>query len=115
MSSAYALDHIALGLHRIADGVPFLVGTLGGRYRDGGPSGAFTGAQWSFAEGEKIELIEPLGEPNGFMYRFLEARGPGVHHVTFKVPDIVAAAERDADLLAVAAWCERVLDFRLSP
>ena len=28
------------------------------------------------------------------MHRFLAARGPGVHHVTFKVPDIVAAAER---------------------
>jgi Asp-tRNA(Asn)/Glu-tRNA(Gln) amidotransferase A subunit family amidase len=28
---------------------------------------------------------------------------------------LVAAAERDAELLAVAAWCERVLDFKLSP
>jgi catechol 2,3-dioxygenase-like lactoylglutathione lyase family enzyme len=28
------------------------------------------------------------------MYRFLAARGPGIHHVTFNVPDIVAAAER---------------------
>jgi len=94
MSPGYALDHIALGLRRIADGVPFLVGELGGRYLDGGPSGNFTGGQWSFADGEKLELIEPLGEPGGFMHRFLAARGPGVHHVTFKVPDIAAAAER---------------------
>ncbi len=93
MSPGYALDHIALGLHRIADGVAFLAGELGGRFKDGGPSGNFTGAQWSFADGEKLELIEPLGEPGGFMHRFLAARGPGVHHVTFKVPDIVAAAE----------------------
>jgi Asp-tRNA(Asn)/Glu-tRNA(Gln) amidotransferase A subunit family amidase len=28
---------------------------------------------------------------------------------------LVAAADRDADLLAVAGWCERVLDFGLSP
>src|SRR6185503_7379192 len=94
MSSGYALDHIALGLRRIADGVPFLTGELGGRFLDGGPSGNFTGGQWSFADGEKLELIEPLGEPGGFMHRFLAARGPGIHHVTFKVPDIVAAAER---------------------
>jgi len=94
MSLGYALDHIALGLHRIADCAPFLVGELGGRFLDGGPSGTFTGAQWSFADGEKLELIEPLGAPGGFMHRFLEARGPGVHHVTFKVPDIVAAAEQ---------------------
>ena len=94
MSHGYALDHIALGLPRIADGVPFLVGELGGRFIDGGPSGNFTGGQWSFADGEKLELIEPLGEPGGFMHRFLAARGPGIHHVTFKVPDIAAAAER---------------------
>ena len=94
MSPDWALDHIALGLPRIADGAAFLAADLGGRFPDGGPSGNFTGAQWSFADGEKIELIEPLGEPGGFMHRFLDARGPGVHHVTFKVPDIVAAAER---------------------
>ena len=29
--------------------------------------------------------------PGGFMHRFLERRGPGVHHVTFEVPDIDAA------------------------
>ena len=93
-SPGYALDHIALGLPRIGDGVPFLVGELGGRFLDGGPSGNFTGGQWSFADGEKLELIEPLGDPGGFMHRFLAARGPGIHHVTFKVPDIAAAAER---------------------
>jgi methylmalonyl-CoA/ethylmalonyl-CoA epimerase len=94
MSAGYALDHIALGLHRIADGVPLVVGELGGRFKDGGPSGTFTGAQWTFADGEKLELIEPLGDSGGFMYRFLAARGPGVHHVTFKVADIAATAER---------------------
>jgi len=94
VSAGSALDHVALGLRRIADGVPFLVGELGARFMDGGPSGNFTGGQGSFADGEKLELIEPLGEPGGFMHRFLAARGPGVHHVTFKVPDIAAAAER---------------------
>ncbi|MGH7339373.1 MAG: VOC family protein, partial [Candidatus Rokuibacteriota bacterium] len=94
MAPGYLLDHIAFGLPRIADGVSFMVSELGGRFVDGGPSGNFTGAQWSFADGERLELIEPLGEPGGFMHRFLEARGPGIHHVTFKVADIVAAAER---------------------
>ena len=91
MPPGYALDHIALGLARIADGVLFLAGVLGGRFTDGGPSGNFTGGQWAFADGERLELIEPLGEPGGFMHRFLDARGPGVHHVTFKVADIAAA------------------------
>lgn len=98
MSLGWALDHIAIGLPRIVDGVPFLVGTLGGRYLEGGPAPAFNGAQWTFADGERLELIEPAGEPGGFLHRFLAARGPGVHHVTFKVPDIAAAAARVRDL-----------------
>jgi methylmalonyl-CoA/ethylmalonyl-CoA epimerase len=90
----WRLDHVAIGLARIADGAPFLVGELGGQFLMGGPGpAAFTGAQWSFADGEKIELIEPLGD-DGFLHRFLAARGPGIHHVTFKVPDIAAAAAR---------------------
>jgi hypothetical protein len=33
-------------------------------------------------------------EHNDFLQRFLERRGPGPHHLTFKVPDIEAAIEQ---------------------
>ena len=39
-------------------------------------------------------MLQPDGPPNGFLHRFLAARGPGIHHVTFKVPDLRAAIER---------------------
>jgi len=38
-----------------------------------------------------LELLEPRGEP-GFLHRFLTKQGPGIHHVTFKVPDLERAA-----------------------
>src|SRR4030095_6575510 len=37
--------------------------------------------------------IEPAGD-DGFLHRFLAQRGPGVHHVTFKVPSTRAACDR---------------------
>ena len=36
-----------------------------------------------------IELLEPL-DAEGTVARFLERRGPGLHHVCFGTPDIVA-------------------------
>lgn len=85
------LDHVAIGLPRLADALPFVVGELGGQATIGGPNVAFRGGQWRFANGALLELIEPSGPPGGFLHRFLAARGPGVHHVTFKVPSLAAA------------------------
>jgi methylmalonyl-CoA epimerase len=39
----------------------------------------------------RIELLAPTG-PDSAVARFLERRGPGVHHICFRVPDIRAAA-----------------------
>jgi catechol 2,3-dioxygenase-like lactoylglutathione lyase family enzyme len=90
-------DHIAIGVHRIEDALPFLVGELGGRPAGGGPSGPFVFRQWTFGGG-KLEVLEPSGPPNGFLHRFLERRGPGVHHVTFEVPSLDDFCSRAASL-----------------
>jgi hypothetical protein len=45
--------------------------------------------QLRFPGGGKVELLEPLGE--GFLTKFLESRGEGLHHITFKTDDINAA------------------------
>ena len=50
--------------------------------------------QWEFARGAKLEVLQPDGPLGGFVHRFLESRGPGVHHVTFKVPHLETAAAR---------------------
>ena len=80
-------DHIAIGVPRTADSAPFLAGELGGVPDSGYPSGVFTWSTYRFEGGGSIELIEPLGA-DGFLHRFLAERGPGIHHVTFKVPSL---------------------------
>ena len=89
-------DHIAIGMSRMVDATEMLVGTLGGVPAYGQPSGVFRWGSWSFEGGGTIEILEPMGD-HGFLHRFLAERGPGVHHVTFKVPsldEVSARAER---------------------
>jgi methylmalonyl-CoA/ethylmalonyl-CoA epimerase len=87
------LDHIAIALPRIADAPAALVDVLGGVPERSRPSGAFRWASWTFAGGGVIEILEPMG-PDGFLRRFLAAHGRGVHHVTFKVPDLALVCRR---------------------
>lgn len=86
-------DHIAIGMERMADAPAVLVGRLGGVPYSGGPGGGFRWAAWTFEGGGCIEVIEPAGA-DGFVHRFLAARGPGLHHVTFKVSSLAEAAAR---------------------
>jgi methylmalonyl-CoA/ethylmalonyl-CoA epimerase len=41
----------------------------------------------------RVELLEPTG-PDTPVGKFLEKRGPGIHHVAVRVPDIRAALSR---------------------
>ncbi|MGH7278639.1 MAG: VOC family protein, partial [Candidatus Rokuibacteriota bacterium] len=87
------LDHIAIAMPRMADAPAFLVGVLGGVPYFGQGGAVFRFGQWRFEGGGRIEILEPVGE-NGFLHRFLAARGPGIHHVTFKVPSLRDACDR---------------------
>jgi methylmalonyl-CoA/ethylmalonyl-CoA epimerase len=88
------LDHVAFGVPAVADVVPLVVSQLGGREREAGPGGGFRWWQWEFAGGGALEILEPDGPPGGFLHRFLASRGPGPHHVTFKVPDLYASIDQ---------------------
>ncbi len=89
-----AFDHVALAL---ADRRPFLevfAGDLGGRWVGGADTlGGFSFSQLRYANGMKVEALEPLLPGSDFLVRFLAATGPGPHHLTFKVPDLSAAVE----------------------
>lgn len=98
MSHTPRLDHVAIGVARAPDAVPWLVGELGGAAFAAGPGLGFRFWQYSFARGGLIEVLEPDGPQGGFLHRFLASRGPGIHHLTFKVPDLRAAAGRAARL-----------------
>jgi catechol 2,3-dioxygenase-like lactoylglutathione lyase family enzyme len=91
--SKIVFDHIAIAVERITDAPDTLVGVLGGTPAYGAPTSEYTFGQWRFAGGGRIEILEPAGA-DGFLSRFLVQRGPGIHHVTFKVPDIHEARER---------------------
>ena len=43
--------------------------------------------------GARLELMEPVGEDSPIA-RFLERRGPGLHHLAVEVPDIESAIAR---------------------
>ncbi len=62
---------------------------LGGRQVEEGTSEAkgFRYLMLAYPGGGRVELIEPLGEES-FLHRFLEKRGEGLHHITFKVHSI---------------------------
>lgn len=84
------LDHVAVAVHSIKDAMRLYRDALGGEYLMGGDvDETWRWVQLRFPGGGKVELLEPLGD--GFLKRFLEKRGEGLHHVTFKTDDITAA------------------------
>jgi hypothetical protein len=86
------LDHLAVAAESWAELWPRYAGDLGGVWVAGGPEFGFASAQVRYANGMKIEALAPENwERNDFLRRFLDHRGPGPHHMTFKVPDIHAA------------------------
>lgn len=97
MGDTIDFDHVAVGVERIADLWPRYVGDLGGTWLGGGDSPGYRFAQVRFANGMKVEGLEPRNpEENDFLRRFLDASGAGPHHCTFKVPDLVATIEHAA-------------------
>jgi methylmalonyl-CoA/ethylmalonyl-CoA epimerase len=93
------LDHVAVAVRSIKAAVPLYRDALGGEYLMGGDEpqesvsqgrrARWRWVQFRYPGGGKVELLEPLGE--GFLSRFLEGHGEGLHHVTFKTDDIRAA------------------------
>lgn len=86
------LDHVALAFEDRTPGQARYAGELGGEWVGGGADPGFWSEQVKFANGMKIELLEPQNvEENDFLRRFLDRNGPGPHHLTFKVTDLAAA------------------------
>jgi methylmalonyl-CoA/ethylmalonyl-CoA epimerase len=93
------LDHVAVAVHSIKDAVRLYRDALGGEYLMGadepqefvrqGRRANWRWIQFRYPNGGKVELLQPLGD--GFLTRFLERYGEGLHHVTFKADDIDAA------------------------
>lgn len=91
-------DHVSLGVRDISATLP-LVGLLGGTFLDGADHsrGRFRWVQFDLPGNARLELIQPL-DGNDFLESFLQRRGEGVHHLTFKVHDLDGAVERAHEL-----------------
>ena len=81
-------DHIGIAVHSIDAARPFFEGVLGAKFRrkSDNASGGFRVGIFDLG-GFCIELLEPL-DPSGFVAKFLEKHGEGVHHVTLQTPDL---------------------------
>ena len=83
------VDHVSIAVRDLGAAIPFYTETLGAVFLFAGErhDQGFRWAQFRFPGGGKLELVTPGGS-DGFVARFLDRRGEGVHHVTLKVPDI---------------------------
>ena len=88
---SFELDHVAVAVRSIKTALGLYRDGLGGEYLMGADQDTWRWLQLRYPGGGKIELLEPLGE--GFLTKFLDSRGEGLHHITFKTDDIEAAIE----------------------
>lgn len=91
-------DHVAFAVRDIRRTLT-LVELVGGRFLQGADHtrNGFRWVHFRLPGGVKLELLQPVRD-DCFLHRFLDRRGEGVHHLTFKVTDVGAAAEQAARL-----------------
>lgn len=92
-----AIDHTGIAVHRTDDAIRLYCDVLG---LAAGPKRFHSGERIyiTFLDGanSKVEVLEPAG-PESAVSRFLEKRGEGMHHVCFRVRDVLKAASRMAE------------------
>jgi catechol 2,3-dioxygenase-like lactoylglutathione lyase family enzyme len=98
MIAGAMLDHVAVAIERWSDAWPRYAIELGGAWSSGGLNVGFAPAQLRYANGARVEILQPWqAEDNPFLRRFLDRHGPGPHHLTFKVPDLAMALDHAHD------------------
>jgi methylmalonyl-CoA epimerase len=92
------IDHIAIAVSNLEEGLRFYKQLLGMRVSQEEtveaervnvamlPAGVA-------ADSPRIELVEPT-DRNSVIAKFIENRGPGLHHIALRVDDLAAATER---------------------
>ena len=88
------IDHIGIAVKSLADALPVWTALLGIN-ADGEEEVPSEQVRVAFfgSDAGRIELLEATG-PDSPIARFIESRGPGVHHVCLRVADLEAAISR---------------------
>lgn len=91
------VDHIGIAVPSLAEATPLYAAILGSE-AVGEETVASEGVRVAFfGHGAgRVELIEPTS-PESPVARFLDRRGPGVHHVCLRVTDVESAVRRARD------------------
>jgi methylmalonyl-CoA/ethylmalonyl-CoA epimerase len=94
MSTIKKVDHIAIIVEDIDEALIFWRDALGLELHhvEAVPDQESVVAFLPVGEGD-IELVKPTTEDSG-VARYLEKRGPGIHHICFEVDDIQATLAR---------------------
>lgn len=85
------IAHIGIAVRNLGEALQFYRDVLGLAPHPEEQADGARIASLPFGESE-VELLEPT-EPDSPIARFLERRGPGIHHVCYRVPDLDAALE----------------------
>jgi methylmalonyl-CoA epimerase len=94
MKSDFSLDHIGVAVESLAQGRGFYeVMGLGPMTSERVDSEKVIVGFFELANGARIELLEPTSADSP-VRKFLDKRGPGIHHICFKVADIRATLQR---------------------
>ena len=90
--SRVRVAHVGIAVASIDAALPFYRDVLG---LEPGPATTADGATVvGLTLGDvEVELLEPR-DPDGPVAKFLAKRGPGIHHVCYRVPDLDATVER---------------------
>jgi methylmalonyl-CoA/ethylmalonyl-CoA epimerase len=80
------IAHVGIAVPSIAAALPFYRDVLG--LVPGAPEAADGATVVALALGDaQVELLEPA-RPDGPIATFLARRGPGIHHICYRVPDL---------------------------
>jgi methylmalonyl-CoA epimerase len=89
-----ALDHVGIAVHSLDDSLPVFESITGGkghgreRVEQQGVEVVFLGS----GDG-RLELLAPTRDDSA-VAKFLARRGPGMHHLCYRVDDVAAELER---------------------
>ena len=84
------IDHIAIAVNNVEEAAKFYQNVLGLTLSGVEVVAAQKTKVGFFKIGESnVELVQP-SEPDSPLVKFLETKGPGIHHICFEVDDVEA-------------------------